>query len=151
MTNQRHLKIIEIIKNNNIETQDDLIIKLREAGFETTQATISRDIKKLHLIKVLNSANGKYIYTSPSNEGNGSETKFKNILKETTISAKSAENIIVIKTYSGMANAACAALDSIAGDIIIGSIAGDDTIFVVVSDDEQAKNFASNLTYMIQN
>ena len=149
MTNQRHQKILEIINTYSIETQDDLINKLNEAGFDVTQATVSRDIKKLHLIKVQNAANGKYIYTTPVIDNSKSESKFKNILKETVVSAKSAENIIVIKTYSGMANAAAAAIDNIAKDIIIGSIAGDDTIFVVVANDEQAGKFANNITFMI--
>lgn len=149
MTNQRHKKILEIINTFNIETQDDLINKLNEAGFDVTQATVSRDIKKLHLIKVQNASNGKYTYTTPVIDNSKSESKFKNILKETVVSAKSAENIIVIKTYAGMANAAAAAIDNIAKDIIIGSIAGDDTIFVVVANDEQAGKFANNITFMI--
>ena len=140
MKNSRHIKILEIITENIIETQDDLIEKLRESGFAVTQATISRDIKQLGLVKTATKSGG-YQYTASKNEVSGNETKFKNIMKETVLSAQNAENIVVVKTYSGMANAAAAAMDALAGDEIVGSIAGDDTIFVVVRTDEDAEDF----------
>ena len=140
MKNSRHIKILEIITENVIETQDDLIEKLRESGFAVTQATISRDIKQLGLVKTATKSGG-YQYTASKNEVSGNETKFKNIMKETVLSAQNAENIVVVKTYPGMANAAAAAMDALAGDEIVGSIAGDDTIFVVVRTDEDAEDF----------
>lgn len=140
MKNSRHTKILEIINENVIETQDDLIEKLRESGFAVTQATISRDIKQLGLVKTATKSGG-YKYTASKNEVSGNEIKFKNIMKETVLSAQNAENIVVVKTYSGMANAAAAAMDALAGDEIVGSIAGDDTIFVVVRTDEDAEDF----------
>ncbi len=140
MKNSRHIKILEIITENIIETQDDLIEKLRESGFAVTQATISRDIKQLGLVKTATKSGG-YQYTASKNEVSGNETKFKNIMKETVLSAQNAENIVVVKTYPGMANAAAAAMDALAGDEIVGSIAGDDTIFVVVRTDEDAEDF----------
>lgn len=140
MKNSRHIKILEIITENIIETQDDLIEKLRESGFAVTQATISRDIKQLGLVKTATKSGG-YQYTASKTEVSGNETKFKNIMKETVLSAQNAENIVVVKTYPGMANAAAAAMDALAGDEIVGSIAGDDTIFVVVRTDEDAEDF----------
>lgn len=140
MKNSRHIRILEIITENIIETQDDLIEKLRESGFAVTQATISRDIKQLGLVKTATKSGG-YQYTAPKNEVSGNETKFKNIMKETVLSAQNAENIVVVKTYPGMANAAAAAMDALAADEIVGSIAGDDTIFVVVRTDEDAEDF----------
>ena len=140
MKNSRHIKILEIITENIIETQDDLIEKLRESGFAVTQATISRDIKQLGLVKTATKSGG-YQYTASKNEVSGNETKFKNIMKETVLSAQNAENIVVVKTYPGMANAAAAAMDALAGDEIVGSIAGDDTIFVVVRTDKDAEDF----------
>ena len=150
MRTDRHSKLIEIGQNNEVETQDELIEKLKEYGFETTQATISRDIKKLNLIKVQSHKTGKYIYMTVQNESKNTDSKYLNLLKETVVSAKNAENIVVIKTYPGMANAAGAAIDNIASDLIIGSIAGDDTIFVVVSNDEDAEKFAYQISRIIQ-
>ena len=151
MKNSRHTKILEIISENMIETQDDLIEKLRESGYIVTQATVSRDIKQLGLIKTATKSGG-YKYTVAQGESagyNGNEAKFKNIMRETVLSAQNAENIVVVKTYSGMANAAAAAMDALAGDEIVGSIAGDDTIFVVVRTDEDAENFTEYVKEII--
>ena len=148
MKNSRHTKILEIISENVIETQDDLIEKLRESGFPVTQATVSRDIKQLGLVKTATKSGG-YKYTAAKNEASGNEVKYKNIMKETVLSAQNAENIVVVKTYSGMANAAAAAMDALAGDEIVGSIAGDDTIFVVVRTDEDAESFTEYVKEII--
>ena len=144
MKNSRHNKILQIISENNIETQDELITKLCDSGFDVTQATVSRDIKQLQLVKI-STEDGKYKYALPRRDDVTSNAKFKNILYETTISAQNAENIVVIKTYPGMANAAAAAVDALAGEMIIGCIAGDDTIFIVVKDDEQAEIFTNTV------
>lgn len=140
MKNSRHTRILEIIGENVIETQDDLIEKLRESGYPVTQATVSRDIKQLGLVKTA-SKNGGYQYTVAKGDSAGNESKLKNIMRETILTAQNAENIVVIKTYSGMANAAAAAVDALFGDSIVGSIAGDDTIFIVVQTDEDAREF----------
>lgn len=144
MKNSRHNKILQIIAEHNIETQDDLISKLCDSGFDVTQATVSRDIKQLQLVKIATD-DGKYKYALPRKDDATSSAKFKNILYETAISAQNAENIVVIKTYPGMANAAAAAVDALAGEMIIGCIAGDDTIFIVVKDDDQAELFAKTI------
>ena len=142
MKNSRHTRILEIIGENIIETQDDLLEKLRESGYPVTQATVSRDIKQLGLVKTA-TKNGGYRYAAAANEGAGNESKLKNIMRETILSAENAENIVVIKTYSGMANAAAAAVDALSGDSVVGSIAGDDTIFIVVRSDEKAVEFTA--------
>lgn len=148
MKNSRHTRILEIIGDNIIETQDDLIEKLRESGYPVTQATVSRDIKQLGLIKTATQSGG-YKYTVAKNESAGNENKLKNIMREAILSVQNAENIIVIKTYSGMANAAAAAVDAISGNSILGSIAGDDTIFIVVKNDSAAASFAKSIKEII--
>ena len=142
MKNSRHTRILEIIGDNVIETQDDLIEKLRESGYAVTQATVSRDIKQLGLIKTA-TKNGGYKYTVARNENSGNENKLKTIMRETVLSAQEAQNIVVLKTFSGMANAAAAALDALAGEAIVGSIAGDDTIFIVTRNSEDALEFTN--------
>lgn len=140
----RHTAILRIISEQEIETQDDLIAKLKENGFDVTQATVSRDIKQLGLVKTTD-GEGKYRYSAPHPSSSGSDSKFKNILSEAIISSESAENMVVVKTYSGMANAAAAAIDALASDRILGSIAGDDTILIVTKNDETAEDFSAIL------
>ncbi|MCQ2436527.1 MAG: arginine repressor [Clostridia bacterium] len=141
MKTGRHQKILEIIEKENIETQDQLIDRLRESGFDTTQATISRDIKQLQIVK-RTVGNGTYKYAVQKSLDGQTNVKYKNIIRETIYFVHSAENITVIKTYTGMANAAAAAIDAIAGDLVVGSIAGDDTIFVVTDNIERSHAFA---------
>ena len=144
MKSMRHTAILRIIAEPEIETQDDLIAKLKENGFDVTQATVSRDIKQLGLVKTTD-GEGKYRYSAPHPSSSGSDSKFKNILSEAIISSESAENMVVVKTYSGMANAAAAAIDALASDRILGSIAGDDTILIVTKNDETAEEFSEIL------
>ena len=148
MKNSRHTRILEIINDNVIETQDDLIEKLRESGYPVTQATVSRDIKQLGLIKTA-TKDGGYKYTAPRNDGAGNDTKLRTIMKETIISAQEAQNIVVLKTMPGMATAAATSLDVLMGDDIVGSIAGDDTIFIVVHTNEDAVDFADYVKAVI--
>ena len=148
MKNSRHTRILEIIGDYVIETQDDLIEKLKESGYPVTQATVSRDIKQLGLIKTA-TKDGGYKYTVARNENSSNENKLKNIMRETVLSAQDAQNIIVVKTFSGMANAAAAALDALAGEAVVGSIAGDDTIFIVVRNNEDATEFTNYIREII--
>jgi transcriptional regulator of arginine metabolism len=144
MKNKRHNKIIEIVGSYNIETQDELIDKLRDNGFDVTQATVSRDIKELGLIKAITKDN-KYKYAVPSvstQEIIRISQKYRNIIRETVINVDYAEIIVVIKTYSGMAQAAAAAIDGMGWDDIVGSIAGDDTILVIMRTHEKAQEIA---------
>ena len=148
MKNSRHTRILEIISDYVIETQDDLIEKLKESGYPVTQATVSRDIKQLGLIKTA-TKDGGYKYTVARGDNSSNENKLKNIMRETVVNAQDAQNIIVVKTFPGMANAAAAALDALAGEAVIGSIAGDDTIFIVVRNAEDAMEFTNFIQEII--
>ena len=147
MKNSRHTRILEIITDYVIETQDDLIAKLRESGYPVTQATVSRDIKQLGLIKTA-TKDGGYKYTVARSENNNNDNKFT-IMRETIRSAQNAQNIVVVKTLPGMANAAATSLDALAGEAIVGSIAGDDTIFIVVRNNEDATEFTNYVKEVI--
>ncbi len=148
MKRVRHQKIIEIITNHQVQTQEELISRLRDSGCQVTQATVSRDIRELHLSKV--SQNGVYRYAMPKKDKNYSPEKYNTMLQESLISVEAAMNMVVIKTYPGMANAAAAALDAAKHDEMVGSLAGDDTIFVVLHSTEQAQEFCSYFTELIQ-
>ncbi|MBP5249484.1 MAG: arginine repressor, partial [Lachnospiraceae bacterium] len=127
----RQDKIKEIIENNMVNTQDELVKRLNEEGFDVTQATVSRDIRELQLAKVATELGG-FRYRVPENTGTVSDKKYVRILKEAVLSLEAAENILVIKTVSGMAMAAAAALDSLKIPKVVGCIAGDDTIMCIV-------------------
>lgn len=130
MKSSRHMAILKIIKENDVETQYDLARLLQENGYNVTQATVSRDIKLLNLIKV--SENGRQKYVVYANEENGNNGKYNTILKEGFVSMDMAQNILVIKTVSGMAMAVAAAIDAMHLHEIVGCIAGDDTIMCAV-------------------
>ncbi len=145
MKKRRHAKIIDLIKNNNVETQEELQNLLRENGFEVTQATISRDIKELRLVKEL-SEEGRYIY-STGIKSNPDELSLNasGIFSESILSIDYALNTVCIKCFSGMAGAACAAIDSMKWAGVLGTIAGDDTIFVLCKTEKAAQIFTLNL------
>lgn len=128
---ERHSKIVELIGKYEIETQEDLAEKLKEAGFHVTQATVSRDIRELKLSKIA-THNGKQKYVVFQNNDKGLNEKYIRILKDSFMSMDMAQNILVIKTVSGMAMAAAAALDACHFQEIVGCIAGDDTIMCAV-------------------
>lgn len=142
MKNNRHRKILEIIQEYSVETQDELIDKLRSSGIEVTQATISRDIRDLKLIKIAcEGGANKYKYAVSPGDDIRISAKYRNIIRETVVKIDSADNIVVLKTYSGMAQAAAAAVDGMNWGEIVGSIAGDDTIFVLMREREAALDF----------
>ncbi len=145
MKQNRHQKIVEIVSKYRVQTQEELISHLNDSGFNVTQATVSRDIRELSLSKV--SQNGSYCYALPKIEGDSSEDKYRKMLKDSIIEVNYAQNIVIVKTYPGMANAAAAALDAANHDEIMGTLAGDDTIFIVVSDQETAQAFAESLNF----
>ena len=148
MKSGRHAKILEIISEYPVETQDEIIIRLREAGYKATQATISRDIKDLRLVKTLGN-DGKYRYTPAQNRNADLRSSFAQLFSNSVTTVDSAQNLVVIKTLSGMANAVCAAMDSTENAVIIGTIAGDDTIFVACRSTENAAELAENLKQYI--
>ncbi len=131
----RHSKILEIINSSEIETQEELARHLKEEGYDVTQATVSRDIKEMGLIKVL-SRDGKYKYASLKQREGVVNDRFLKLLKDTVISRDFAGHIVVVRTLVGSANAAAAAIDALDFDLIVGSIAGDDTIFLLVRTDD---------------
>lgn len=139
----RQIKLLEIIKSVEIYKQDELAILLREAGFKATQATISRDIKELGLIKVSTGTGYRYV-VAESKEDKIANKRF-NLFKDSVISVKTSQNIVVIKTLEGSANTAAALLDSLSIDEIMGTVAGDDTILIVVDKVENADYVASRL------
>ena len=127
----RHAKIIELINKYNIETQEELAAYLNQEGFRVTQATVSRDIRDLKLMKVP-SGDGGQRYAVHQNGESGMGEKYIRVLKDGFLSMDRAENILVIKTVAGMASAVCAALDAMKWSEIVGSIAGDDTIMCAI-------------------
>ena len=131
----RREKILELIQNHDISTQEKLAAMLKDEGFEVTQATVSRDIKELKLIKTVRK-NGRSCYSIPDDKDHPSEKRFSTILRETVQSLTPAENIIVIKTLSGCAGAAAEAIDNVDLKATVGTLAGDNTIFLVVDSTE---------------
>lgn len=130
MKYNRHAKMLEIIENQPVETQEDLAAFLREAGHEVTQATVSRDIKDLRLIKIAGS-NGKNRYVSFPQQDGSVSNKLLNVFMESFTGADYANNIVVVKTLPGMAQACAFAIDSMKWSEIIGTIAGDDTVMII--------------------
>lgn len=149
MKYKRHNKIIEIINEYNIETQDELIVKLKECGFEVTQATISRDIRDLKLVKVATNGHS-YKYALSTHDEMRISAKYRNIIRETVVKVDYANNFVVLKTYSGMAQAAAAAIDGMGWNEIVGTIAGDDNIFVLMRDLETALEFVSKFRRILK-
>ncbi|MBR4452172.1 MAG: arginine repressor [Clostridia bacterium] len=130
MKKKRHEVILRIIETNSIFTQTELLEKLNEEGFETTQATVSRDIKDLRLVKKPDQY-GRSCYAVDKSDKSEISGKFNSVFAHSVISSDSAGNMLVIKCYNGMANAACAALDVMEFEGVVGTLAGDDTIFVL--------------------
>lgn len=129
----RQSKILDIINSHEVETQDMLVDLLKKEGFQATQATVSRDIKELQLIKTL-TPSGRYKYTVSSNVEQAPSERFVTIFQETVKSVDSSGNLIVIKTLSGCANAAGEALDNMEIDHVVGTVAGDNTLLMVIDD-----------------
>ena len=141
MKSQRQAKILEIISNKNIETQEHLLSELQAEGFRGTQATISRDIKELRIVKELTSL-GTYRYTiSSSDLGSSFSARLNTIFRECVVSFDYAQNIIVVRTLPGLASAACSALDSMHLPMMLGSIAGDDTAMLVMKSNDAATEY----------
>lgn len=143
----RHTKILELIERYEIETQEELSDYLRREGYQVTQATVSRDIRELKLTKVAQE-NGKQRYAALSETGSDMNGKYVRVFKEGFRSADTAQNILVVKTVSGMAMAVAAALDNMQCDEIVGSIAGDDTIMCAVRTSADAQILLARLKKM---
>ena len=146
MKNERQRKILELIEKYDIDTQDTLIKKLADEGYNVTQTTASRDIRQLNLVKGA-SANGGYKYVAPGS-ARGQEQKMpimNSAITDAVIKIESAGNIVVVKTFPGMANALAVCVDSLEKPHIVGSVAGDDTILLVVRNAEGAREVTREL------
>ncbi len=148
MKYNRHAKILEIIEKNVIETQEELAEKLREEGMEVTQATISRDIKELRLIKVM-SEDGRYRYAAFEPNASSISGRLLTVFTESFVSCDYANNLVVVKTLPGMAQAAAAAIDSLKWSEIVGTIAGDDTILIICRAEKIAEEIVKKFNRMI--
>lgn len=149
MKKDRHKKIVELIEKFDIETQEELAKKLCQAGYDVTQATVSRDIRELALSKVP-VGNGKQKYIIISKDDASMGDKYIRVLRDAFYSMDMAQNILVIKTVSGMAMAVAAALDALKFSEVVGCIAGDDTIMVAVRTVEETQTLMEKLKGMIE-
>ena len=149
MKSQRQAKIMEIISTQNVETQEQLLDALRDAGFYSTQATISRDIKELRIVKELTSL-GSYRYTTSTSEVSGSfSSRLNTIFRECVTGYDYAQNIIIIRTMPGLAAAAGSAIDAMNLSAVVGSLAGDDTVMVVMRDNNAAAAFCGEIKNLL--
>ena len=149
MKAQRQAKILELISTTNVDTQEQLLAMLESEGFHTTQATISRDIKELRIVKELTSL-GNYRYTTGNNELEGTfSTRLNTIFKECVISFDYAQNIIVVRTLPGLASAAASAIDGMNIHAVVGSLAGDDTVMIVMRDTNSAAVFCGEMKSLL--
>ena len=149
MKSKRQAKIMEIISKTNVETQEQLLQELQQAGFTATQATISRDIKELRIVKELTSF-GTYRYTTAAKElPNTFSSRLNTIFRECVTGFDYAQNMIVIHTLPGLANAAASALDAMNMSVVLGTIAGDDTVFVVMRDTNSAAAFCGEIRNLL--
>ena len=149
MKTKRQSKIIELIQKNDIETQEELTAFLDREGFRVTQATVSRDIRELKLTKI-SLSNGKQKYAVLNDASRDLSEKYHRVFRDGLISMDVAQNILVIKTVSGMASAVCAAIDAIQPQELLGSIAGDDTILCVIRTVDDAERFVTRIKKIVQ-
>lgn len=148
MKTRRHAKILEIINNNQVETQEELQQFLRQAGYTVTQATVSRDIKELRLVKTPGTGGG-YRYTIAKGQTEHISSKFHSIFAGSVVNVQYAQNIVVVHCLPGMAQAACAAMDSLHWTQVIGTLAGDDTFICVATSEREAEDLVLELKRML--
>ena len=149
MKRNRHDKIIEIIAKNVVETQEQLACLLKQAGYDVTQATVSRDIRQMKLTKqVTEDGRQKYVYTTADSDV--MQDKYVSVLKAGYLSMDTAQNLIVVRTVSGMAMALAAAIDALDFPQVLGCIAGDDTIMVALKNNEEATLVMNEMQKMIK-
>ena len=150
MKTDRQSMILEIIEKEDVDTQEQLQQRLQEQGVRCTQATISRDIKQLHLItEPVGQGRYRYTVSSQRNRLNVAD-KLRTIFRESIISVDFAQNIVVVKTMAGLANAAAAALDGMNVPYMVGTLAGDDTAFLLMRDTESARTFCEEIHEMLR-
>lgn len=150
MKNVRQSEILNIVRTRDIDTQEQLLEELRARGFTTTQATISRDIKELRLVKELTGSGGYRYALSERKTSSTSDVRLRNIFKEGVLSVDVAQNIVVVRTMPGLASAACSALDAMEIDGMVGSLAGDDTGILIMRDNSFAQQFNSEVHKLLR-
>lgn len=148
MKKQRQRKILELISSRPIDTQEDLMRALQQSGFQVTQATVSRDIKELRIVKTLDSS-GLYRYISNQPHAAESKVRYADIFASSVVHIDYAMNDVIIKCHSGMAPGACAALDAMKHEMVVGTLAGDDTILAVTRSEQSARELALLLSRLI--
>lgn len=149
MKAQRQAKIMEIITASNMETQEQLLEALQNAGYQSTQATISRDIKELRIVKELTSM-GTYRYCASAEKAGTFSSRLNTIFRECVTHHDYAQNIVVIKTMPGLASAACSAIDAMNMSVVLGTLAGDDTAFIVMRDTASAGAFCAEIKKLLE-
>ncbi len=149
MKNRRQEKILELISKYEIETHDEMISRLRDDGYNVTQATISRDMRELKLTKVL-TARGTYKYTVNNSRNHSNNVKFNNAVVDSIVSVDYAGNNIVLKTYPGLAQAVASSVDALNMNNILGCVGGDDTIIIVTRDEEASKEISEKIKELIK-
>lgn len=148
MKKKRQALILSLIREYHIATQEELLEKLKEHGMEVTQATISRDIKELHLIKSMSST-GEYGYVEPTKTSAKPNLNFSSILKDSITNIDYAGNICVLRCHSGMSNAACAAIDTMHWEELVGTLAGDDTVFLLCRTEKDAEQLSEKFKSIV--
>ena len=150
MKNDRHNHLLQIITEESIETQEQLLERLQQRGIKSTQATISRDLKELHLVKEP-AGQGRYRYAVSAHRTKlNFADRLRTILRESLLSADYAQNIVVIKTMPGLAQGAASALDGMQITNMVGSLAGDDTVMIIMRDLESASDFCDEIRDMLR-
>ena len=149
MKTRRQAKILELIQQNNVATQDELSASLERDGYQVTQATVSRDIRELKLTKIATD-NGRQKYAVIADADIGMLEKYARVLREGYVSMDIAQNILVIKTVSGMASAVCAAIDAMKMNEVVGSIAGDDTLICIIRTNDDAVMTMKKLRKLVE-
>lgn len=147
--NERQAKILQLIREQSIGTQEDLVACLHDTGMEVTQATVSRDIKALGVIKI-STGQGHQKYIAMERSGEGSSGRLMKVFAEAVLQIDTAMNLVIVKTLPGMAQASASALDSMHLDEVIGSIAGDDTLFVATGSVRQSELLAEKLHQLVR-
>lgn len=151
MKKERQSKIIEIVRGGVVGTQDELVDELKRSGYDVSQATISRDIKELRLQKTADAKDGyRYVLPGEQQSGGGGDLRLKSIFSQSVVKVDSAQNIVVIKTMPGLASAACAAVDGMHLDYVLGTLQGDDTGLVIVRDEASARELCTHLEAMCE-
>ena len=150
MKRARQAEILNVIRMMDVETQEQLLAELKLRGFTTTQATISRDIKQLRLVKELAPSGSYRSVAADRQEGKSSAGRLRNIFKEGVVSVEAAQNLVVVKTMPGLASAACSALDGMEIAGMVGSLAGDDTGMLIMRDSASAEAFCSEAPKLME-